>query len=80
MCRGTPLRHGDFRLKKTLSSDRLGPIEHLTWPPITKSRCLACPLGLMDPYETFQPDITATWVALEAKNVPWNPLRHGDFR
>ena len=28
-----PLRHGDFRLKTTLTSDRFGPIEHLLLPP-----------------------------------------------
>ena len=26
-----PHRNGDFRLKKTLSSDCFGPIEHLAW-------------------------------------------------
>ena len=34
-CRWTPLRHGDFRLKKNLSSDGFGPIEHLSGPPFT---------------------------------------------
>ena len=29
----TPLRRGDFRLKKTISSDHFGPIEHLAWLP-----------------------------------------------
>ena len=28
-----PPTWGYFRLKKTLSSDCVGPIEHLTWPP-----------------------------------------------
>ena len=32
-CRGTPLRHGDFRPKRTAPSHCLGPIEDLTWPP-----------------------------------------------
>ena len=35
----------------------------------------------MYPYEPFQPEITATWVTLEAKNVPLNPPQiYGDFR
>ena len=41
--------------------------------PITKSRHLTCPTGPTDPYESIQPEITATWVTLEAKNVPRNP-------
>ena len=31
---------------------------------------MICPLGLIEPYKPFQPEITATYVALEAKNVP----------
>ena len=34
----------------------------------------------MDPYEPFQSEMTATRVTFEAKNVPLNPLRNGDFR
>ena len=33
MYRSTPLGNGDFRLKKTLSNDVFGPIEHLAGPP-----------------------------------------------
>jgi len=45
--------------------------------PITKSRCPTCPSGPIDPYGSFQPEITATWVTLEAKNMPLKPpLRH----
>ena len=29
--RSTPLRNGDFKLEKTLSSYSFGPIEHLAW-------------------------------------------------
>ena len=29
--------------------------------PITKSRCPTCPKGPIDPYESFQTEITATW-------------------
>ena len=47
---------------------------------ITKARCPTCPLGPIDPYKSFQHEILATWVTLEAKNVLMNPLRHGDFR
>ena len=62
------------------------PLQRLFWnpcalgmppiTPITKSRCLACPLGLMDPYEPHQPEITVVWVTLEANNLPLKP---GDF-
>ena len=49
-------------------------------PPITAARCLTCPPGLNDPYEPFHPEITATWVIFEAKNVPLMiPLRYGNF-
>ena len=49
--------------------------------PITKSRCLTClALGLIDPCEPFQPEITVTWVTLEAKNVPWNPPQTWGFQ
>ena len=36
---------------------------------ITKARCPTCPLGPIDPYKSFQHEILATWVTLEAKNV-----------
>ena len=74
MCRSTPLRirNGDFRLKKTLSSDRFGPIEHLAGGPSPNLE-LAYVAGPIDSYEQFQPEITATLVTLEAKNVPLNP-------
>ena len=38
--------------------------------PITAARCLTCPPGLIDPYEPFHPEVTATWVTLEAKSMP----------
>ena len=41
--------------------------------PITKARRWPFPLGLMDPYGLFHPEITAIWVTLEGKNVPLNP-------
>ena len=47
--------------------------------PITKSRCLTCPSGLIDPYEPFQPENTATLLTLEAKNVPPKPPQKWDF-
>ena len=34
----------------------------------------------MDPYEPFQPEITATLVTLEAKNVPLNPPQEWGFQ
>ena len=77
--RPTPLRHGDFKPKMTPSSDCFGPISHLTCPLSPKARYLTCPLGLMDPYEPYQPQITATWVTLEANNPQLNTLRHKDF-
>ena len=40
---------------------------------ITKSRVLTCPLGPIDPYEPFQPEITVTLSTLEAMNVPLDP-------
>jgi len=53
------------------------PLQRLFWthcasgmPPITAARCLICPPGLIDPYEPFHPEITATWVIFEANNVP----------
>ena len=48
--------------------------------PITKSRRLTCPLGPIDPYEPFQPEITATLVTLEAKNVTLNPPQTWGFQ
>ena len=48
--------------------------------PITEARCPICPLGPMDPHESFQAEITVTWVTLEAKNVPLNPPPTWDFR
>ena len=30
--------------------------------PFTKSKCPTCPFGLIDPYESFQPEISATWL------------------
>jgi len=41
--------------------------------PFTKARRLTRPTGLIDPYKSFQPEIPATWVTLEDKNVPLNP-------
>ena len=41
--------------------------------PITKSRPLTCHPDLIDPYESFQTEITATWVILEDKNMLLNP-------
>ena len=38
-------------------------------PPITATRCLTCPPGLIDPYEPFHPVITVTWVTMEAKSM-----------
>ena len=38
--------------------------------PIAATRCLTCPPGLIDPYEPFHPEIAATWMTFEAKNVP----------
>ena len=68
-------------LKMTLSSDRFRPNEHLSGRLlITKSRPLTYPLGPIDPYKPFQPEITVTLVTLEAKNVPLNPVRNWDFR
>ena len=34
----------------------------------------------MDPYEPFQPEITATLVTLEAKNVLLNPPQKWGFQ
>ena len=48
--------------------------------PITKARRLSCPPGPIDPYEPFQPEITATLVTLEAMNVPLNPLQTWGFQ
>ena len=42
-------------------------------PPITAARCLTCPLGPIDPYESFHPESTATCVRMEDKNLPLNP-------
>ena len=47
---------------------------------ITKLRCLRCPTGPIDPNEPFQPETTATWVTLEAKNVPLNPPQKWGFQ
>ena len=69
----SPLRNGNFRLKTTLSKDHFGPNEHLSGPLITKSRPLTCPPGPIDPYKKFQPEIPATLVTLEVKNVTLNP-------
>ena len=41
--------------------------------PITKAKCPTCPPGPIDPYKSFQTEITATWVILGDKNVPLNP-------
>ena len=43
--------------------------------PNTKPSRPTCPLGPIDPYESIQiqPENPATWVTLEAKNVPLNP-------
>ena len=41
--------------------------------PITKSRSPTCPLSPIDPYEPLQREMLATWVTLEANNVPLNP-------
>ena len=48
-------------------------------PPITAARCLTCPLDLIDSYEPFHPEITATWVMFEAENVPLNPPQIWEF-
>ena len=63
-----------------------GPLQRLFWthcasgmPPITAARCLTCPLGLTDSYEPFHPEITATWVIFEAKNVPLAPPQIWEF-
>ena len=48
-------------------------------PPITAARCLTCHPDLMDPYEPVHPEITATWVTLEAKNMPLISPEIGDF-
>ena len=78
-CLWIPLRHGDFRLKKIFSSNCL---DH--WAPgialITKSRYLTCPPGPIDPYQPFQPEVSATRVTLEAKNVPPNPPQTWGFQ
>ena len=62
------------------------PLQRLFWthcasgmPPITAARCLTCSLGLMDPYEPFQPEITAIWVTLEANNPQMNPPQTWGF-
>ena len=68
-----PLRNGDFRLKTTLSSDHFGPIEHLAGPPSPNVDVPHVPPGPIDPSKPFQPEITATLVTLDAKNVPLNP-------
>ena len=47
--------------------------------PIAAATCLTCATGLMDPYEPFHPEITATWVTVEAKNMLLIPLSHGNF-
>ena len=48
--------------------------------PIDKSSSLTCPLGPIDPHEPFQPEITATLVTLEAKNVTLNPPQEVGFQ
>ena len=47
---------------------------------ITKSRLWTCPPGPIDPYGPFQPEITATLVSLEAKNVTLNPPQEWGFQ
>ena len=48
--------------------------------PITNSRCLVCPMGRIDQYESFQPENTATRVTLEAKNMPLNTPQTWEFQ
>ena len=48
--------------------------------PITEARCPTCPLVPIDSYKSFQPDITVTWMTLEAKNVPLNPPQTWGFQ
>ena len=48
--------------------------------PITEPKCPTFPLGPIDPYESFQTEITATWVTLEDKNVPRNPPQTWGFQ
>ena len=48
--------------------------------PITKARCLKCSPGPIDPYEPFQPEISATWVTLEDENMPLNPPQTWGFQ
>ena len=57
----------------------LGPIEHLAGPQSPNLDVL-CPSGPIDPYEPFQPEITATLVTLEAKNVTLNPPQKLGFQ
>ena len=76
---GSPSDMEIFPPKRTTSSHRLGSTEDLAWPPITKARCPTCPPGPIDPYKSFQTEITATWVILEDKNVPLNPPQTWGF-
>ena len=46
---------------------------------ITKSRRLTCPLGPIDLYEPFKPEVAVTWVTLEAVNVQLNPPQKWGF-
>ena len=48
--------------------------------PITNPRRLICHLGPIDPYESFQPEMSATLVTLEAKNAPLNPPQTWRFQ
>ena len=71
---------GFFRLKKTLSSDRFGLIEHLAWLSSPK---------LDFGYAPHVPMIHSNYVKQKSKSLWWHwrprtgrltPLRHGDFR
>ena len=47
---------------------------------ITKSRLLTCLPGPIDPCKPFHPEITASLVTLEAKDVPLNPPQEWGFQ
>ena len=60
------------------SNDGLRPTEHVTLPPPSHLlKCLACSEDPIDPSKPLYPEMSSTWVAVEAKTSRWNPLDMG---
>ena len=75
-----PPQTGIFRPKMTIFSKRVELTKQITWlPPPNQGVQHDPPPGTINLSKPLRPEITVTCVAMEAKNVPLDPLRQGNF-